>query len=232
MAILFVQHVKSEGPGLFKRLLNERNSPFYTIEIFSDEHFTLPSDCRGIVILGGPMNVDEESKYPFLKEEKEFIRNVLKEEIPLLGICLGAQLIAQVAGGTVLKAKGKEIGWYPVALTEEGQKDSLFQGFPDSLEVFQWHEDTFEVPPQGKRLVTSHSCFNQGFRIGKRCYGIQFHLEADSKMIHHWLNSEAEDQILSTVDSVKQETSEKISNCLRWGRKLLLNYLQIVNQCR
>jgi len=219
MAILFVQHIKNEGPGIFKQVLDELDFPSHTIETFSNERLTLSSNCKGVIILGGPMNIDEESKYPFLKEEKAFIRDVLKEEISLLGICLGAQLIAQVARGTVFKAKEKEIGWYSVTLTEEGEKDLLFKGFPTSFEVFQWHEDTFEIPPQGKRLITSNSCLNQGLRVGKRGYGTQFHLEADSKMIHDWLNSEAEDQSLSNVEAIKRETAEKVPTCLTWGKK-------------
>jgi len=227
MAILFIQHVKNEGPGIFKLVLDELAISSHTIETFSDEHISLPSNCKGVVILGGPMNVDEELNYPFLKEEKEFIKDMLKKEIPLLGICLGAQLITQVAGGSVFKAEKKEIGWYPVTLSDGGTHDFLFQGVPRSFEVFQWHEDTFEIPPRGERLVTSYGCVNQGFKIGKYGYGVQFHLEADATMIHDWLDSDTENQISSEVESMKRETAEKIQPCLEWGKKLLLNFLQI-----
>ena len=229
MTILFIQHVRNEGPGSFKEGLDEMGVSSHILEIFSDKNFFLPTDCRGVIILGGPMNVDEESKYPFLKEEKEFIKDILKKEIPLLGICLGAQLIAQVAGGAVIKAQEKEIGWYPIRLTDAGEKDPLFQGLPKLFEVFQLHEDTFEIPPKGERLATSDGCLNQGFRTGKRGYGLQFHLEANSEMVHDWLHSETEDQIVSNVEIVKRETSEKIQDCLKWGKKLLLNFLQIAN---
>ena len=150
MTLLFVQHVDNEGPGIFEDVLDEMGISFHVVEIFSHKSFSLSSNCRGVIILGGPMNVDEESKYPFLKEEKKFIGNLLNKEIPLLGICLGAQLIAQTAGGEVFKTAKKEIGWYPIRLTEEGVHDSLFQGLPKSFEVFQWHEDTFEIPLRGK----------------------------------------------------------------------------------
>ena len=229
MTILFIQHVRNEGPGIFKEVLDEMGISSHILEIFSDKNFFLPTDCRGVIILGGPMNVDEEPKYPFLKEEKEFIKDILKKEIPLLGICLGAQLIAQVAGGAVIKAREKEIGWYPIRLTDAGEKDPLFQGLPKLFEVFQLHEDTFEIPPKGERLATSDGCFNQGFRAGKRGYGLQFHLEANSEMVHDWLHSETEDQIVSNVEIVKRETSEKNQGCLKWGKKLLLNFLQIAN---
>ena len=178
------------------------------------------------------MNVDEESQYPFLKEEKEFIGNLLHKDIPLLGICLGAQLIAQVAGGRVFRAAEKEIGWYPIRLTGEGEQDSLFQGLPKLFDIFQLHEDTFEIPPKGKRLVTSDGCHNQGFKVGKRGYGPQFHLEADSKMISNWLDANKEDPFfdnVNSVDSLKQETTEKISTCLTWGKRLFQNFIQLTS---
>ncbi|MBW2222516.1 MAG: type 1 glutamine amidotransferase, partial [Deltaproteobacteria bacterium] len=125
MTILFIQHVRNEGPGIFKEVLDEMGVSSHILEIFSDKNFFLPTDCRGVIILGGPMNVDDEPKYPFLKEEKEFINDILKKEMPLLGICLGAQLIAQVAGGRVFRATEKEIGWYPIRLTGKGEQDPL-----------------------------------------------------------------------------------------------------------
>ena len=230
MTILFVQHVENEGPGIFKEVLDEKGKPYHILKTFSDERFPLPSDCRGVIILGGPMNVDEESQYHFLKEEKEFIGNLLNKDIPLLGICLGAQLIAQVAGGRVFRAAEKEIGWYPIRLTGKGEQDPLFQGLPKLFEVFQLHEDTFEIPPKGKRLVTSDGCHNQGFKVGKRGYGLQFHLEADAKMISNWLDANKEDPFfdnVNSVDSLKQQTAKKSPTCLKWGKKLLSNFLQM-----
>ncbi len=232
MTILFIQHVRNEGPGIFKEVLDEMGISSHIFEIFSHKNFSLPSDCRGVIILGGPMNVDEESQYPFLKEEKEFIGNLLHKDIPLLGICLGAQLIAQVAEGRVFRAAEKEIGWYPIRLTGEGEQDSLFQGLPKLFDIFQLHEDTFEIPPKGKRLVTSDGCHNQGFKVGKRGYGLQFHLEADSKMISNWLDANKEDPFfdnVNSVDSLKQETTEKISTCLTWGKRLFQNFIQLTS---
>ncbi|MCK5422904.1 MAG: type 1 glutamine amidotransferase [Deltaproteobacteria bacterium] len=230
MTILFIQHVRNEGPGIFKEVLDEMGVSSHILEIFSDKNFFLPTDCRGVIILGGPMNVDDEPKYPFLKEEKEFIKNLLKIDFPLLGICLGAQLIAQVAGGRIFRATEKEIGWYPIRLTGKGEQDPLFQGLPKLFEVFQLHEDTFEIPPKGKRLVTSDGCHNQGFKVGKRGYGLQFHLEADSKMISNWLDANKEDPFfdnVNSVDSLKQQTAKKSPTCLKWGKKLLSNFLQM-----
>lgn len=232
MSTFFIQQIEHEGPGIFKKVLDEVGVPYRILKVFLDGECTLPSYGDGVIMLGGPMNVDEELASPFLKKEKEFISNLLKEEVPLLGICLGAQLIAQVTGGKVFKAKEKEIGWYPVTLTEEGKKDPLFFGFPYSFEVFQWHEDTFEIPPNGEKLVTSHGCSNQVFKIGKRAYGIQFHLETDYMMINDWLNVNKEELLLHKLPdcmNLKRQTTEKIQTSLTWGRELLLNFLQIVD---
>lgn len=230
MTILFVQHVNNEGPGHFMQVLHEHNVPFQILETSSSVSFSRPSDVRGVIILGGPMNVDQESDYPFLVEEKVFIRELIREEIPLLGICLGAQLIGQAAGGSVFKASDKEMGWYKVDLCKEGEQDFLFRGLPKSFHVFQWHEDTFSIPPQGKRLVTAAGCANQGFKVGKRCYGIQFHLEADSTMTNGWLHSVMKDLPASRLEKIQEETPEKEQECLVWGEKLLLNFLELGKQ--
>ena len=230
MSILFIQHVAQEGPGIFKQVLDEHAIPFHTRKIFLEVSFVLPADCRGVIILGGPMNIDEEPDYPFLAEEKAFIRELIRKEVPLLGICLGAQLIAQAAGGRVYKADEKEFGWYQVELTEDGERDCLFQGFPRSYTVFQWHGDTFEIPPHGTLLVTAEGCPNQGLKIGKRAYGIQFHLEADARMINGWLASEKDTgRVISTTIS-EQETTAKSADCLRWGKKLLTNFLALAQE--
>ena len=169
--------------------------------------------------------------YPFLAEEKAFIRELIRKEIPLLGICLGAQLIAQAAGGRVYKADEKELGWYEVHLTREGAQDFLLGGLPESLHVFQWHEDTFSIPPQGKSLVTAAGCPNQGFKIGKRAYGLQFHMEADATMINGWLQSAMEELPSNHFGKIQEETPEKEPECLVRGKKLLLNFLELGNQC-
>ncbi len=230
MSILFVQHVDSEGPGNFKRVLDEQKIPFQVLKTFLPVNFVLPEDCRGVIILGGPMNVDDESDYPFLREEKDFIRELIRQEIPLLGICLGAQLIAQAAGGKVFKADEKEIGWYEVFFSAEGEQDLLFKGLPKSFQVFQWHEDTFSIPPQGRRMITAAGCPNQGFKVRTRCYGIQFHLEADVGMINKWLQSARGDLPSSHIGTIREETNKKEPECLMRGKTLLLNFLELSKQ--
>ena len=141
--------------------------------------------------MGGPMNVYEERKYPFLREEKEFLRAAVEADVPVLGICLGAQLIACACGAAVTKAAAKEIGWSEVALTDAGKKNPLFGGLPPRLAVFQWHEDMFDVPEGGELLASSPECPNQAFQY-RRAAGFQFHVEITPRLIQDWFPNPAE----------------------------------------
>ncbi len=139
------------------------------------------------VFLGGPMNVYEENKHPFLKKEIVFLNQLLEEKKPILGICLGSQLLAQSCGAKVGRASCKEIGFSSVYLNESGLNDPLFSGLPQTLDVFQWHEDTFEIPPEGQLIATSRDCPHQAFRINHCAYGLQFHIEVTDEMIESWI---------------------------------------------
>ncbi len=136
------------------------------------------------------MNVYEEEAYPFLKKEDVFIKEVLREEIPFLGICLGAQLLAKACGARVMKAAQKEVGWYTVDLTKQARQDRLFRRVESPLTVFQWHEDTFDIPDGGVLLGTSALVRNQAFRMGSCAYGLQFHVEVSLDMVEKWMKDE------------------------------------------
>ena len=126
--ILIVKHIDIEGPGTLGDFLKAQGEKFSIIELGSGDQ--LPADLKAfkaVVVLGGPMNVDEEDRYPFLKPENIFIQKVLTAKIPYLGICLGSQLLAKAAGARVVKSPVKEIGWYKIKLTSEGEKDPLFK---------------------------------------------------------------------------------------------------------
>jgi GMP synthase (glutamine-hydrolysing) len=190
-AVLIVKHVKQEGSGMLGRSFEEAGWQLVTVELGHGE--SLPDSLDGfaaVVTLGGPMNVYEEEAYPFLKEEDLFIREVLREEIPFLGICLGAQLLAKACGARVTKAVQKEVGWYAVDLTKQARQDRLFRRVESPLTVFQWHEDTFEIPDGGVLLGTSALVRNQAFRMGSCAYGLQFHVEVSMDMVETWMKDE------------------------------------------
>lgn len=187
MNALVIKHVDIEGPGLIEVVLKERHIPYQILSLEKYPHLPKPEGFTHIVLLGGPMNVYEEDRYPFLMDEDLFIKEAIQRGKRILGICLGAQLIAKALGATVFRAPRKEIGWYDVSLTATGSRASLFTGMPDIFPVFQWHEDTFELPRGGKLLATSEYVPNQAFQYAENAYGLQFHLEVTKEMILEWM---------------------------------------------
>lgn len=190
--ILVVQHVGIEGPGSIGEFFG--NTAWSLKAVNLQQGDALPPDVRSfeaIIVLGGPMNVYEEDTFPYLKEEDRLLKDAVREEIPVLGICLGAQLLAKACGAGVSRAPAKEIGWFPVRLTGEGRRDPLFADLPPELTVFQWHEDMFDIPGGARLLATGTPGIHQAFRAGKNAWGLQFHVEATPDMIESWVDSYA-----------------------------------------
>lgn len=205
MSVLFIKHIDIEGPGTMLEYINTKAIQYKIIDLsLGDNLPSHPNEYEAIVILGGPMNVFEEDKHNYLKDEDIFIKEALKERVPMLGLCLGAQLIAKATGAKVKKSPGKEIGWFKVSLTNDGLKDSIFNGLEKEIEVFQWHGDTFEIPDNGLHLASSSACDNQAFKYNSNVYGFQFHLEVTKNMVKEWLDAYSE-EILSMGDKVNKE---------------------------
>lgn len=186
--ILVFQHVAHEILGTLDPLL--RNSGFRIRYVnFGRSNYKIPAINKydGLIILGGSMNVDQTDEYPYLVPELDTIKKALDLDIPILGICLGSQLLAKALGAEVGRNGLKEIGWYDVLKTGQGDLDPVLAGFKDVEKIFQWHGDTFEIPRGAVRLAKSEQCENQAFRYGDKVYGFQFHLEVDKNMIHRWL---------------------------------------------
>jgi len=146
-----------------------------------------PDGYHGLVLLGGPMSVRDAKTHPHLETEVRLIQRALDRGIPVLGICLGAQLIAKALGARVEPNPEKEIGWYDVSFTAAARTDPLLAHFEETEKIFQWHGDTFEIPRGGAHLARSSACANQAFRHGNNVYGLQFHLEVDEPLIRRWL---------------------------------------------
>jgi GMP synthase (glutamine-hydrolysing) len=191
---LILQNAKGEGPGVIDAVLRARGWTQETIHFYRGE--TIPLDwqsCSLLVVMGGPMNVYEERTYPFLREETGIIAEAINIELPVLGFCLGAQLMAKACGARVHRGHEKEIGWYPVWMTELGMKDPLLSSFPEELIIFQWHGDTFELPEGAIRIASSDNYVNQAMRIDEMSYGFQFHFEVTRDMIFEWLETGREE---------------------------------------
>ena len=188
---LIIEHVPHETAGTILPALNSSGISGRSVKLWRGDR--LPQnidDSTLLVVMGGPMGVYEEDRYPFIKDELRLLERAWHRGVKTLGICLGAQLMARALGCRVYKGEAKEIGWYPIELTEEGRRDPLLLGFPERLTVFHWHGDTFELP-RGARLLARSSLFeNQLVRMGRNWYAVQFHLELTEKMILEWLSLE------------------------------------------
>jgi GMP synthase (glutamine-hydrolysing) len=219
---LILEHEESEGPGIFQPLLHASGLSFKRIKLFTGEAIPGAENLQGVLIMGGPMNVYEESAYPFLAEEDRFLKQCLRNAIPVLGVCLGAQLIAKAAGAKITKAPAKELGWYEVRLTDAGLYDPLLAGFAKNFSVFQFHEDTFDIPPGAVHILDAPGCLHQGYRIGNNIYGLQFHLEATQEMIVEWVADQG-----AHKTKIIEDTEQKIGLCHRHGKEFFVKFLSL-----
>lgn len=193
--ILSVQNIQCETLGLLEQMFVDDGYQVEKVNTQNDPVPTSPLGYDTIVILGGPMSVYDD--LPYLQKEQELIRNTMKNETPVLGICLGSQLIAQAAGGRVYKGKKKEIGWCNVYLTPASSND-IFRGFTDkTIRIFQWHGDTYDLPANAKILAYS-DLYPQAFRIGS-AVGIQFHFEVDEPLIQTWMKEYSAELIAEKI---------------------------------
>jgi len=171
----YLQHVPFEGLGSIESWLQNAGYEISSTQFFDSWILPAIKDIDFLVVMGGPMSVNDETEYPWLLEEKQFIRSAIETGKPVLGICLGAQLIANAMGGKVLPNSVKEIGWFPIEAVKS-ESDSVFQ-FPKETEVFHWHGETFDLPKGAVQIAKSKGCINQAFQIGSTVIGLQFHLE-------------------------------------------------------
>ena len=186
--ILVFQHVPYEPLGTLDPLLKEAGFRIRYVN-FGRAPEARPHLERyeALIVLGGPMNSDQIDTYPNLLTEVDIIREALDRDMSILGICLGAQLLAKALGGSVARNARREIGWYDVELTAAGRSDPVLEAFSARQEVFQWHEDGISLPPGVVRLAGSEISPVQAFRHGAHAYGFQFHLEASLPLIERWL---------------------------------------------
>ena len=160
--ITIIQHVDFEGPAYIAQWLEEQGLNWHSVKLYEGDALPPIEDTDVLIVMGGPMGVNDEEEHAWLKQEKVYIKECLRHKKQLLGICLGAQLIASVMGATVRKGRNKEIGWFPVRRTAESLESPLLAGIPEEITTFHWHSDTFGIPEGGKRIFKSESCENQG----------------------------------------------------------------------
>ncbi len=232
--LLVFQHVAHEPLGTVLPLL--RHSGF-RIRYANFGRPPYPSvhvnKYDGLVILGGPMGVYEADKFPHLTDEIRHIKEAIALDKPVLGICLGAQLIAAALGAEVKPQKTPEIGWYDVSLTDEGKKDPILRELAATEKIFQWHGDTFSLPTGALWLAKTEACRHQAFRYGDRVYGFQFHLEVDEPMIERWLKLPVNSEQLCAMGDpeiaakIKAETHLHIAHLKHLSHKVFSRYIEL-----
>jgi GMP synthase (glutamine-hydrolysing) len=189
-----LQHTPIESLGTIETALRARGIEANYIETHLSEPVPREmADKAGLIVMGGPLGVYEQAKYPFLRDEMRLIESALTLGRPVLGVCLGSQLLAAALGAEVKKGERKELGWHAVTLTEPASQDQLFAGIRSEFWPFHWHGDVFALPKQALRLAFSRQTPCQAFRYGKNAYGILFHLEVTVEQISAMLSAFADE---------------------------------------
>lgn len=196
MRIHYLQHVPFEGLASIEQWLTTKDHILSGTKFYNGD--TLPSvdHLDWVIVMGGPMNIYENDKYPWLTWEKHFLEEAIKKNKIVIGICLGSQLIADVLGSKVYKGQEKEIGWYPIEVTIEAQNYPVCASFSASSPVFHWHGDTFDLPAGAVRLAYSEVCANQAFIYGDRVLGLQFHLESTQDSVRQIIENCASELVV------------------------------------
>jgi len=233
--ILVFQHVAAEPLGTLDPLIRQRGHRVKFVNFERQPEAKPRLDrYKGLIVLGGPMNVEDRDARPHLQTEIAAIREALAQGKPVLGICLGAQLLAHALGGEVRRHHVSEIGWYDLATTAAGRSDPVFAPLGDIAPIFQWHGYTFSLPAGVAHLARTNTCENQAFRHGDNAYGFQFHLEMDKPLIERWLNlPNYRDELIAAglgrdADSIRADTFARIEAMQGRAHAVFNNFLDLI----
>jgi len=235
--VFAVRQVSHEGLGTIADALRRCDVPYTIVDAFGENLPVFePRQVSGLVVMGGPMNVDETDRYPFLAAEVDWLQRAIDSRLPVLGVCLGAQLLAKALGSRVYPNRVKEIGWYEVELLPETATDPLFCDAPSRPTIFHWHGDTFDLPAGSVQLARSPQCENQAFRHGKSAYGLQFHMEVTSQIIDSWLRESGNCGELAELnyidpDAIRRQTPQKLPTMESLGGKVFDRFAQMCRNC-
>jgi GMP synthase-like glutamine amidotransferase len=209
MSVLILKNVPNEGPGTIKDFVAAYNIDYKIVDL-SSEDIPPTDDFDTLVVLGGPMSVNDADRYPYISREIELVKDFTGKKKKIFGICLGAQIMAKALGARVYPGSEKEIGWYDIEIDYRGGIDRLMGRlvrhpatgeYLKQIKVFQWHGETFDIPEDGVRIAKSRLYPNQAFRYGENAYAFQFHIEVREETIYEWLKDEPVDMALLKRDT-------------------------------
>lgn len=235
--LLVFQHVAVEPLGTLDALIRARGHRirFHNFERDPDAEPDVDR-YRGLIVLGGPMNVEDQNSRPHLKTELKAIERALEQGKPVLGICLGAQLLAHVLGAPVQRHRQAEMGWYNLQMSVEGRRDTVLGAAGERLPVFQWHSYSYDLPLGAAHLASTETCEQQAFRFGGNAYGFQFHLEADEAVIARWLTLPAFRTELAAAglptdeQAIRAETAKLVAATRHSADTVFNNFLDLIGR--
>ncbi len=196
--VLIIQHTPYEHAAAIRRALESQGIETQVIHPYENETYPDVENIRGVLSLGGPMGANDHDDHSWIPKECELLRAAVANQLPIVGICLGGQLLARALGSKVEKNPRPEIGWHPIRVNPSGAEDRIIGSAGADPLVYHWHFDTFQLPPSATLLASSGACAHQAYRIGSQIYGFQFHPEADHQLIGEWLT---EDDIEEHIES-------------------------------
>ena len=218
--ILVIQHIDIENPGIILDLMSKKGISYDCVKI-ENNNLNL-FDYDGLLIMGGPMSVNEKDQYSFIDTEIELVNHYLKLQKPILGICLGSQIIASALNSSIYKNSKQELGWHDVSLSQT--KDTIFENLENNFLAFHWHGDIFNLPDNSIQLASSKISNIQAFVFQKQCYGILFHLEVTKEIVQNIVNKFESDLIFESIDksTILDELEEKIEK-INFNGKIIFN---------
>jgi GMP synthase (glutamine-hydrolysing) len=232
MRVLAIVHQRDAGPGVFADVIRSRGAELdLWLRAETDTPPRQPADYDAALVFGGAMHVDQEDRHPWLRDEKVLLRALLERGVPLLAVCLGAQLLAEAAGAPARRASQPEIGWHEVEVTPEGADDALLGPLATRFEAFQWHSYEFPLPPGATQLARSPVCI-QAYRVGDSSWGIQFHAEVTLEDAEAWIDDYRSDgdavRLGLDPDELRGHTRNAIAEWNALGRGLCERFLTVV----
>lgn len=227
--LTLIQNDQDVPSGNFLEWLQEYKLPVSIIKSYSGEDFPSLSKTSALIVLGGSMGVHDGSRFPYLLSVRSYIQQAVVQDVPLLGICLGGQLLADALGAPVHSQRNGEMGIHSIEVLPTGFSDPLFRELPEIFTAFQWHSDSFEIPEGAVCLASSANCAHQAFRYGDSQYGLQFHPEVTKDIVTSWIESSG---LVDDASWMLEAFMRKEEEYTAVSRNLLENFLRIARLLR